>query len=175
LRILASFSFLLLLIFLSLWIRSELQRDWMWVRIPHGSGQNRSHLRLDGDSNAGQLEITWQTWSQEQFDTIRRNNELAERRFYHNSFDIQRREYWESYPPVFLNKLGFNYYTDSRHTSVYFPCWFACLLTGALPGIWFLRRQRRRGRVARGLCPLCGYDLRATPGLCPECGSGRVE
>ena len=28
------------------------------------------------------------------------------------------------------------------------------------------RRLRRRG----GRCPVCGYDLRATPGRCPECG-----
>jgi hypothetical protein len=39
--------------------------------------------------------------------------------------------------------------------------------------IWVARRidaRRRRGRIARGLCPACSYDVRATPGRCPECG-----
>jgi hypothetical protein len=50
------------------------------------------------------------------------------------------------------------------------PSWFLAVLFAALPArkAWLLGTRRRRGR--HGLCPSCGYDLRATPGRCPECG-----
>ena len=51
------------------------------------------------------------------------------------------------------------------------PYWFiAALLSLPLIRVFVVTR-RRRHRLARQLCPDCGYDLRGTPGRCPECGA----
>ncbi len=58
------------------------------------------------------------------------------------------------------------------------PIWLPLLFALALPGWACGRLLRRRLRYAEGLCPQCGYDLRASPERCPECGRvvvGEVE
>ena len=50
------------------------------------------------------------------------------------------------------------------------PYWFLVLLTLSAPAAGTVRAGRRRRRLSRGLCPRCGYDLRASPDRCPECG-----
>ena len=48
-------------------------------------------------------------------------------------------------------------------------------LLAALPMAVLIRMLARiaklRIRTRRGLCPRCGYDLRASPDRCPECGT----
>ena len=56
----------------------------------------------------------------------------------------------------------------------YSPLWKIGVLTALLPALWLAARlggrRRRAARARAGLCPSCGYDLRASPGRCPECG-----
>ena len=75
-----------------------------------------------------------------------------------------------------MQRLGFHALAESRTGRTHWrwadvtaPHWFVALLCAATPAIRLLRARMRRGPP--GLCPACGYDLRATPGRCPECGT----
>jgi hypothetical protein len=58
-----------------------------------------------------------------------------------------------------------------RYYGVTAPYWFLTIAT-ALATLVGWRSVLRSRRVARaGLCPVCGYDLRASPDRCPECGT----
>jgi predicted Zn-ribbon and HTH transcriptional regulator len=59
------------------------------------------------------------------------------------------------------------------------PPWLLALISlGSGVLLWRIW-LRRRLRLRPGLCPTCGYDLRATPERCPECGwqdiMGRIK
>ena len=88
---------------------------------------------------------------------------------YYRDFDVTA----DSIGPVPESEFpGFQLY-DGRPYRVVLMIHDAWLLfLGALlPSGWLLRRNRRGHRAAMGLCPACGYDLRATPDRCPECGA----
>jgi hypothetical protein len=69
---------------------------------------------------------------------------------------------------------------ERLYREVVLPYWALAASLAIAPAAWWLRRRagRRHDRVAAGLCPECGYDLRASPDRCPECGTpaaGRVN
>lgn len=54
---------------------------------------------------------------------------------------------------------------DVTATLIGIPHW--CTVLVMLPALWlgsFAVRRRRQRRLAKQLCPSCGYDLRASPG-----------
>jgi hypothetical protein len=89
---------------------------------------------------------------------------------------------YRSSSPSFLGRQGFQWFSDggggADHTvewersSTYasLPLWMLVAPGLAVIFIWLARVIRRNVRRAEGLCPICGYDLRATPTRCPECG-----
>jgi hypothetical protein len=51
------------------------------------------------------------------------------------------------------------------------PYWAVCAMPAVVPAVRLAHTLRRRRRRSLGLCPSCGYNLRATPDRCPECGT----
>jgi hypothetical protein len=94
--------------------------------------------------------------------------------------DSGRRSQWLSWRTIGSDldpsgsHLGFSgfHYSSGRMSvrSIRFPYWFIVLLFAALPIVWLFDRIRRPA-ILHGKCPVCGYDLRATPDRCPECGT----
>ena len=71
--------------------------------------------------------------------------------------------------------FGYNHETDPVNViSIVIPYWFleavSAVIT-AVTSIVLYRHIRFVWPNSRGLCPKCGYDLRASNGGCPECGT----
>jgi hypothetical protein len=174
LRLLTIASFVCLVGVFILWVRSYRHSDQISWRATHGY---RGILTAKGDV---ELDVLWVDWSMnpEVFHTPRLQSDPPRppvnylRMLGGNTGDVYSK--WEA--------AGFAWHQihnprhGTTHVFAYAPFWSFALLTAALPSAWIARRLRDRHRRARerrnaGLCPACGYDLRATPDRCPECGA----
>jgi hypothetical protein len=82
--------------------------------------------------------------------------------------EVPRNAWWKSQLPNYNGPVFHG--TITRRV----PYWWFIVATLPLPLLWlsnqgwrYIRRLQRR---AEGRCPICAYDLRATPDRCPECG-----
>ncbi len=85
-----------------------------------------------------------------------------------------KRTVWCQFAGFLAAKVETNsHWSRGRYVELIVPLWFVLAVASTLPIVWmrYRRGRSRRARLAKGLCPACGYDLRATPERCPECGA----
>jgi hypothetical protein len=143
-NLVTALSLLLCAAVVALWARSSWRTDAGWYATPGST--------FGANSEAGRLVLIW-----------------AKGPFPPLGFDAYSGPHRS---PLWLHAkhlLVFRAFDSGGQSwAIQAPHWSAAV-AALVPALW-VRRLRRRDRRA-GLCPQCGYDLRATPGRCPECGT----
>ena len=171
---LASLSCVLCLAVAALWAWSEPMQTYIWAGSPGSSAMlfcahGRFNIYTCGP---------WPTHQPWQFASERSSSPASyapSATIYGAS--ILRKSKW---PGVEIDHVVGEFTLPSRHGLfsnappapmrwISIALWWPALLTAVLPILFLAMWLRRPRRCAVGLCPTCGYDLRATPTRCPEC------
>ena len=158
--ILSALSLLLCVVVCVLWVRSYLDGEAVIIR--------QGHEELVLRNGIGNVTVRWATTAEEQ---------EAEWRVV--SLVPANMDRWALYFWNFKAWWGLDALTSDRRSDMnrglIVPHWFLAALLLVLPTTWGCLFRRRRRRLHAGLCPSCGYDLRATPDRCPECGTAPAK
>jgi hypothetical protein len=91
----------------------------------------------------------------------------------HWALDTALSKPWPPFVTGFFVRHDDDSYGVGRHDELWelgVRPWLPVVLLLVMPAIWFRRTWKSRHARRAGLCPSCGYDLRASPERCPECG-----
>ena len=159
--ILSTFSLLLFVAVVVMWVRSYSTEDFLYVHSGRSNAQLTSSLgRLQFYPNAL---VRWGLAAVTPVQTG----------WHHHAQPVWPHPPIQGFRPAEYSwrLWGFRYWEPHRGMPcVQWPYWSVALVMLVLPAArvrqWIKSHRRRR----IGLCSSCGYDLRATRGRCPECG-----
>ncbi len=179
-NVLAGVSLLLCVTMVTLWARSYRVADSFAVKVPPHSIAPATHqpfIACELDSYRGIVRFMdvdvrfgiayWRTGIRWGWGTVQPQDAP---RFWTDIIPLRQQHTWlhAGFGYAAGRARGFYYYPVG---AVAAPDWVLVILTAVIPCLWVDRFRRRVSRLRGGLCPSCGYDLRATPARCPECGT----
>jgi hypothetical protein len=168
----AGLSFLLSALIVALWVRSYLAQDTLFLPGSHRVFDQSQRCSFALRSQRGGVTLDW-SWGNHGLWLFRTSDDPWDFRPGLRPHAVTR---WEFLDFAYLRC---NTPTTMAGNAVLYPeswvrvpYWSLVAILSILPICWAtLLRQRRSHRLRPNLCPVCSYDLRATPDRCPECGA----
>jgi hypothetical protein len=161
-----------------LWVRSGTHYERLGLQHSRWPQPNAVHsLFLEGSSYSATLGFSLLREDYASADFVTRYSEDT-RALYPPGLKLQKSSQTvtsEDSIPLGFGPPGFAAYhgggADMEFWGFSVPDWLPTIVLLVLPTLWLYRFIKARRIRRLGLCPTCGYDLRATPQRCPECGA----